>query len=107
MPRYILHHDGLFFEWSTVVDAPVSPAMTKAEFNVYWLNQHGTQGMTDLEDRLARAESRGCSSHREMSARNCVEGNRAGDREVELSFDEVIDVVKRERPDFGLPAFVA
>lgn len=108
MPRYILHHDGFFFEWSTIVDAPVSPAMTKSEFNAYWLHRHGSQGMSELEDRLARAEATGSSSFRAMSVRDCVRGNRAGDRgEAEISFDEVIDIVKRERPDFGLPALEA
>lgn len=97
--RYILHHEGLFFEWSTVVDAPVTQAMTEAEFRSYFLRLHGDHLESDLEERLARAKATGCSAAEGFSLADIVSQNRAGPNEACLSVEEVLALVMT--PDDG------
>lgn len=60
--RYICHEQGWFWEWSTIVDAPVTAKMTEADFRTYYLERYGQLHMPGLEDRLARARMKGTSS---------------------------------------------
>ncbi len=62
MPRYICHLDGKFFEWSTVVEAPVTIAVTRDQFTEYYQQEYGRANMGDLPDRMDRAEKTSCSS---------------------------------------------
>lgn len=90
MGRYILHHEGLFFEWSTVVDAPVTQAMSEAEFRSYFLRLHGDHLESDLDERLTRAKATGCSAREGYSLADIVSHNRAGPNESCLSVEEVL-----------------
>lgn len=105
MPHYILHHDNLYFEWSTVVDAPISPAMTLAEFLAYYEQQYGVNQLANLPNRLKRANEFGCSAIPPMTIQECVIANRAGSREKALTFDELMAYVKETRVDYGLAPF--
>lgn len=99
MPKFIVHHDGRFFEWSEVIDAPTTRAMTRAEFEAYYRDRHGWEGAERLPERLDRAAANGTSAHTPTSAEDLVSINRAGPNETELSFDEVIRLVCTPRPD--------
>lgn len=93
MPSFIVHHDGYFFEWSTVSDGPTTHAMTREEFEAYYREEYGREGLATLPDRFARAIKTGTSARDGMSARDLVFGNRAGTREGELPFKKVIELV--------------
>ena len=93
MPKYICHHASKFFEWSTIVDAPVTQAMTREEFEAYYGEQYGGQGLADLPERLDRAVRNGTSSMQPMSLESLVQGNRAGPDKTELKFREIIEQV--------------
>lgn len=90
MPRPIVHHDGWFFEWSTIVDAPVSIGMRRQEFKVYYLDRYGLAAMLDLPPRLDRAVEFGTSLDTPTSARELIEFNRAGIDGTDLPFEDVI-----------------
>jgi hypothetical protein len=94
MPRFIIHHDGLFFEWSEVVDAPVTRAMSREGFAEYYADRYGpTVAAAMLGDRLDRAVEHGTSAMRPTSAEEMLRGNRAGPGERCLTFDEIIAMV--------------
>jgi len=78
MPRYVCKLDGLYFEWSTVVDAPVTPGMTLPEFEAYYRDEYGRSGFPLLAERLARVEATGTSSLIHRSVDEVIEHNRAG-----------------------------
>jgi hypothetical protein len=61
MPRYICHHEGMFFEWSTVVDAPVTYGMNREAFETYYAEEYGRSRMHELPERMERAERTGTS----------------------------------------------
>lgn len=94
MPKFIIHHEGFFFEWSTIVDAPTSKAMRRDEFVAWYRGLYGSEGVEQLPARLERAEKYGTSSHDHESARDMILGNRAGPNEEELSFESVIGLLR-------------
>jgi hypothetical protein len=94
MPRIIVHHDGHFFEWSTVVDAPTTQAMPRDEFEAYYRGRYGEAGMQELPRRIGKAVLTGTSSYSHASAEELIEANRAGPGETRLSFEEVIRLVR-------------
>ncbi len=61
MPRYIAKLEGKYFEWSSVVESPVTKAMTLDEFKEYYKIRYGTSSMEDLKNRLSRVEKQGVS----------------------------------------------
>lgn len=107
MAHFIVHHAGAFFEWSTVMDAPVTCAMSRAEFASYYSQEHGAKAARGLALRLDRAVLEGCDAGDGRNAEDCVcgAGNRAGEDEEELSFEEVIALIRSDesRADFDLP----
>lgn len=94
MPRFIIHHDGLFFEWSEIVDAPVTHAMSREEFALYYAGRYGELSAAHmLDERIERALAHGTSAMRPTSAEEMFRGNRAGPGERCLTFDEIIAMV--------------
>jgi len=88
MPRYIIKIKDRYFEWSTVVDAPITYGMTEDELRVYIKNEYGTDGLSRLPERLARVATKGCSSCVQSLA-HLVEYNRAGPNETCLTEQEI------------------
>jgi hypothetical protein len=67
MPRYVCSLDGKFFEFSTVVEAPVTGLMDEAEFREYYAGVYGelkaaNPGAEGLDARIDRARAFGTSS---------------------------------------------
>jgi hypothetical protein len=93
MPKYIVHYEGKFFDWSTIVDAPTSYAMTREEYEKEYLLEYGRKGVEQLPERLERAIQNGTSSHRKMSFAELITGNRAGPNESEASIEEILKEV--------------
>lgn len=91
MGRFLVHHDGKFLEWSTVVDAPVTFGMSPSELRAYVRDRYGSEGVETLDDRMARAVAHGTSCRAPAySFDDIVEGNRAGANETELSRAELV-----------------
>ena len=90
MPTYIVHHEGKFFNWSTIVDAPTSYAMTREKYEKEYLLEYGRKGMEELPERLERAIKYGTSNIRPQSFTELIKYNRAGPNEEELSMDEIL-----------------
>lgn len=91
MPRYVCKLDGLYFEWSTIVDAPVTHGMTLDEFKAYYREEYGRSGLDALALRLERVEAVGTSSviHRDIA--EVIEHNRAGVGESCATRAEIIE----------------
>lgn len=90
MPRYIVKLKELYCEWSTVVDAPISYFMPLVDFEEYYKQQYGIEGLASLSTRMSRVETKGTSSRFDDSAEEVISGNRAGSDEDELTADELL-----------------
>lgn len=59
----ILHHDGAYQLWSTIVDGPLfETAITLEQLKHHVKEEFGRAGLVDLESRLERAHATGTSS---------------------------------------------
>jgi len=54
-------HD-VYFEWSTIVDGPVTYGMTLEEFKAYYKDEYGRHGMESLPDQLIKVDLHGHNS---------------------------------------------
>jgi hypothetical protein len=93
MGRALIHEQGHFFEWSTVVDAPTSEAMEREEAIAYcWQRHHLTR--CEAEERLDRAEATGTSALGGWLSKQAIaEYNRAGPDETHLPWPELLKLV--------------
>jgi hypothetical protein len=89
MPKYIVKLNDYYFEYSTIVDAPVTFGMSLVEFLEYYKEEYGREGMRHLQARMKFVESKGTSSLINDSAINTLTCNRAGPNESELTIDEL------------------
>jgi hypothetical protein len=90
MPQYLIHKNGAYNFWSTVVDAPCyESALTLEDVREIVKTEYGNDGLRLLDARLERAHRDGCSAF-DMDLEDCIAGNRAGPDETEMPFDEVI-----------------
>ena len=84
MPHYIIHKDGAYNVFSTIVDAPLfASALTEQQLREWHRQQFGEVGETYIEARLARARETGCSGNG-WTLKECIDGNRAGRGERRL-----------------------
>lgn len=82
-----------FFEWSTVVDAPVTYRMTRDELYRYMKEQYGLRGLKGMPERMRRADQTGTSFFN-WTVEDVLSGNRAGENESEISAQEIIERYK-------------
>lgn len=102
MGRCIAYHDGLFFEWSSVVDAPVTFGMTEAELREHIATRYGAEGLSIADNRIERAKRIGTSYiDHEESFDDLVNFNRAGPNETRLTKDQIVQIymVEKRNPD--------
>ena len=81
MGRYLVCLEDRYFEYSTIVDAPVTAPMTKDELFEYVRREKGESGLWQLPERLRRVEERGHSAsapYANASVCCVLAGNRAG-----------------------------
>ena len=103
MSRCILKIKDKYFEWSTVVDAPLSYGMNYLELKKYIKAKYGLEGLKRLPNQLERIAKKGNSFQMTGDIKWLIAGNRAGDDETELNSDEIYEkycspvVVKKER----------
>lgn len=89
MADFILHRDGVYNIYSTVVDdCFFTPGLTLEQLTEHIRERHGTRGLEALPDRLDRAREKGTSSILDDSIEDCVCCNRSGPDEAHLPFDE-------------------
>ena len=96
MGRGIIYDDGVYFEWSTVVDAPVTHAMTRDEMISHrlWRGQTPAEALASV----VRAEKNGTSFIDDIGIDSLKRHNRAGENETHLPWPDVIAMVVAERP---------
>lgn len=90
--------DEEYVEWSTVVDAPVTYAMTRDEMTDYLREEYGRQREHETPARLARCDVRGHSAlwpSAGNSAEDFIRGNHAGQDGREASLAELRKVFGR------------
>ena len=101
MPRYIVkltdEEGDWYFEYSTIVDAPVSYALRKDEFTEYYKKAYGEKSMLEFEQRMARVAEKGTSAMDYPNAEETVSFNHAGPRGEDLSPSEMLKDLKRQR----------
>ena len=97
MPTYICKVNAsgrdYYFEFSTVVDAPVTLGMTRKEFEKYYREEYGNRALEsgEFQDRMKRVEAKGTSSHMHANVEELLSFNRAGKDETRLTIAQLID----------------
>ena len=95
MPTYIIKltdkaKQDYYLEWSTIVDAPVTPGMSLDDFKEYYKERHGADAFAKLPERLERVEVNGVSAFGYQSLKSLISCNRAGENEKHLSMSGII-----------------
>ena len=80
MSKCIIKIKDKYFEWSTIVDAPVTYGMDKEELEEYIKSEYGNEGLRKLPERLKRIEEKGASWVDFTNLEGTIEFNRAGER---------------------------
>ena len=94
MPHYIIKIKDKYFEWSTIVDAPITYGMTLRQLEKYIKAEYGNNGLEDLPQRLERVAEYGTSAAPYATLEELVEYNRAGENETRLTIDEIYEKYK-------------
>jgi hypothetical protein len=91
----------LYFEWSTVVDAPITNGMKLRELVDYIEDEYGKQGLREFPERFARVIRYGHSMVQRYPSplllKGFIEGNRAGENETELTADQIYEKYQRRK----------
>ena len=98
MPSFIVKLHDHYFEYSTIVDAPVTFGMLLPDFEAYYRERYGSEGMAELPERMARVEHSGTSALGDMSSEKLMSGNKAGSNEANLTLDELYRAYCRREP---------
>ena len=93
MARYIIRlKEDKYCEWSTVVDAPISPVLSKRGILQYMLDVCGNN-KADAAERLCRADM-----DRQGTTSEDIDGsNRAGDYGASLSLEEIVKKYEKKK----------
>lgn len=91
MAQIILHKDGAYNIYSTIMDAPLfESALSLLQLKEYIKDEFGEDGLRNLYRRLERAHEIGCSAYDASDLEDCLCCNRAGKNEKTLSYKEFI-----------------
>ena len=82
-----------YMEWSTIVDAPVSPALAIDDFREWYRDKYGRVGLRDFENDLEEIDERG-TNYNYTKLETVVELNRAGEKEARITLDEIYERYK-------------
>ena len=104
MPHGILRiqrgDETRYLMWSTIVDAPISYALTEAEVIQFIREDAADTAERSGRPHLERAKAHGTSWHHHgRNADDMIANNRAGDDETTLTLAEIIDRYW-DAPDF-------
>lgn len=84
-----------YFIWSTVVDAPISLALSAEEVESWVWMEYGNEALKEHPARMERVEKTGTSYHGE-TLETLLACNRAGTDEKTISADEILEKFKDE-----------
>jgi hypothetical protein len=96
MPKFVAKLGNVYFEWSTVVDAPMTYAMTRKEIADYLLFWNRGSG-EEIEERLEKVDKYGTDLPSKESAEKALERNRAGANEKCLTLEKLYDLLIESR----------
>lgn len=92
MGRGLIVIKDKYFEWSTIVDAPVSYAMTLEELTAYIKEEYGNRGIEELDRRIERCNIYGTSFIGWGNVEEILSCNRAGLNERKLTAEKIYKV---------------
>ena len=92
MGEYIVKLDGRYLLWGTIQDSPTTELMTLEEFETYYRNRFGSEGMRELPRRMERVAEQGHSCMLPYTLDELLANNRAGENETELSKEQIVQV---------------
>lgn len=92
MGRFLIKIKDKYFEWSTVVDAPITYGMTRDECVAYIKEEYGNQGLFGLNERLEKADECGSSSRYVSTLEGIEKYNRAGPKGACLTLNEIYNL---------------
>jgi len=95
MGRAIIKIKDKYFEWSSIVDAPVTYGMNEEELKSYIKGMYGEKGLRELPARLVRVEETG-TSFIGSSLEDIIPFNRAGANEENLTKEEIYQIYGTE-----------
>lgn len=94
LARYIMHHEGMFFEWSTIVDALTTEGMTYDEMRTLLLQ---SDSQHSVDKRLARTIENGVSCLFKVSSIDSfLVSNRAGENETHIPVATLLASLREE-----------
>ena len=83
----------MYFEWSSVVDAPVTSGMTLDEFKKYYRDEYGRHGFEGLAKRLEKVELESTTDPF-CTIEELIQTNRCGPRGGAVSRETIIKRLK-------------
>jgi hypothetical protein len=99
MGQFIVKLEGKYFEWSTIVDGPITNPMSLDELKALVGERDGSRGLADLDSRLERVERTGFSLHdRSYSLESLLCCNRCGPGERPFTEQELRAWARGEMP---------
>lgn len=96
MGRGLVKIKDKFFEWSTIVDAPISWGMSLDELTEHIKRTQGEEGLAVLAGRLERIAKTGTSFY-DYTLEELLSFNRAGLNEVSISENEIYKRFQSEK----------
>ena len=91
MPCHIIKLRDKYLEWSTVVDAPLTPGLTLEQLQEHIGSKYGPERLKHLPARLERVHRCGTSTLEGISVADLIASNRAGENETRLTEDEIYE----------------
>lgn len=99
MGNTVIKIKDLYFEWSTVVDAPTTFGMSLEEMRQNLKDDYGQRGLDYFDSSsFARIEKVGAGWLNGKTLEDTVAGNRAGPDESELTIDEIYTAYGLRQP---------
>lgn len=94
----------LWIEWSSIVDAPVFVADSRQDFEAYYLEEYGGDGMRDLSKRMERVLATGTSSYRHESNSMRIDTEATVDETVQYDVCAVpVGWIAKQHKSCGVP----
>lgn len=80
----------IWLYWSSEWDQATHVFATRADFEAFYREEYGNDGMRELPERMSRVDAKGTSDYDDESAEDTVVHNRAGASETRLTVPQLI-----------------
>lgn len=98
MGRAIIKIKDFYLIWSSVVDAPISFGMNRAELEKWLKEEYGRAGLSDWLRMIPRVDEIGTSFYEHGSVKQTTRYNRAGPKGARLTLDEIYTAYCLQEP---------